>query len=485
MSTTSVGESALPVPDTERNRDILGQFWIWAGANTAPINWVLGALGIAMGLGLRDTLLVLVLGNVLGMGLFGFFVLLGQRSGVTAMVLGRGPFGRRGNYVPATIQLVVVVGWCAVNTWIILGLVMALLGKLGLVDPALPNIGAKIAVAAVIMAVQVAISRAGYRAISLFEKITMPITLAVLVGMSAVAWFMIDIDWSYAGTGLAGAERWIAMSQVMTAIGIGWGLTWLSYAADYSRVISRSVRPRRLYLASALGQFIPVVWLGVLGASLATRSTEVDPGAMIVDSFGVLALPVLLLVVHGPIATNILNVYSFGVTARSLDIPVGRRTLSMVVGVLAMAAVVVFVVNGELAETLDAWLVGVAGWTATWGAVMAVHYFVLDRRTTDFTALCDPVGSNRLRDVNWRGLTAFGLGIAASWSFMYGIVPVFQGPLSRALGGLDLSWLAGMAVAATSYWLLARHQADPTFGAELVRRTATSASRVASTVSED
>ncbi len=472
MSTTNVGESVLPVPAAERNRDVLGQFWIWAGANIAPINWVLGALGVGMGLGVRDTLVVLVLGNLLGMGVFGFFVLLGQRSGVTAMVLGRGPFGRRGNYLPATIQLVVVIGWCAVNTWIILGLVMALFGKLGLVDPSLPNSGAKIATAAVIMTIQVAISRAGYRAISLFEKITVPLTLVVLVGMSVVAWGTMHLDWTYAGTGLAGPERWVAMSQVMTAIGVGWGLTWLTYAADYSRVISRDVPRRRLYLASALGQIIPVVWLGALGASLATRSAEVDPGQMIVESFGALALPVLLLVVHGPIATNILNVYSFSVTAKALDTRISRRTLSVIVGVFSMAAVVVFIMNGNLAETLDAWLSGVVGWTATWGAVMAVHYFVLDRRTTDFTALCDPVGSNRLRDVNWRGLVAFGLGVLATWTFMYGMVPALQGPAARALGGFDLSWLAGMVVAGGTYWLLARGQADPTFGATLVHAVA-------------
>lgn len=472
---TNVGESVLPIPAGERNRDVLGQFWIWAGANIAPINWVLGALGVGMGLGLRDTLLVLILGNLIGMGVFGFFVLLGQRSGVTAMVLGRGPFGRRGNYVPATIQLVVVVGWCAVNTWIILGLVMALLGKLGLVDPAQPNLALKISVAASIMAIQVAISWAGYRAISLFEKITVPLTLVVLVGMSAVAWGTMDLDWSYAGSGLSGPERWVAMSQVMTAIGVGWGLTWLTYAADYSRVISQTVSRRKLYLASALGQFIPVVWLGVLGASLATRSSTVDPGAMIVESFGVLALPVLLLVVHGPIATNILNVYSFSVTAMALDTKISRRTLSLIVGVFSMVAVVVFIVNGNLAETLDAWLAGVVGWTATWGAVMAVHYFVLDRRTSDFTALCDPVGSNRVRDVNWRGLVAFGLGVLATWAFMYGMVPALQGPVARALGGLDLSWLAGMIVAGGSYWLLARKQADPTFGADLVQHTGASA----------
>src|SRR3981081_2156955 len=78
-----------PIPDDARTSTAAHQFWIWAGANLAPINWVLGALGIALGLSLADTVLVLVIGNLIGMAAFGFFVLMGQRTGVSQMVLSR------------------------------------------------------------------------------------------------------------------------------------------------------------------------------------------------------------------------------------------------------------------------------------------------------------------------------------------------------------------------------------------------------------
>ena len=86
-STVSVEQTLQPIPEDVRTHRVSGQFWIWCGANIAPINWVLGALGIALGLGLRDTLIVLVLGNLIGMAVFGLFVLMGQRTGVTGMVL--------------------------------------------------------------------------------------------------------------------------------------------------------------------------------------------------------------------------------------------------------------------------------------------------------------------------------------------------------------------------------------------------------------
>ena len=70
--------SIEPVPDADRDAKPMDQAWIWAGANIAPINWVLGALGIVLGLGFWDTILALALGNLLGMGLFGLFELMGS-----------------------------------------------------------------------------------------------------------------------------------------------------------------------------------------------------------------------------------------------------------------------------------------------------------------------------------------------------------------------------------------------------------------------
>jgi NCS1 nucleoside transporter family len=452
-----VEQQLQPIPESARTTRVSGQFWIWCGANIAPINWVLGALGVNLGLGLADTLIVLILGNLVGMAIFGLFVLMGQKTGVTGMVLSRGAFGRRGNYLPSCIQAALSIGWCAVNTWIILDLVMALLGKLGIVDPAAHNYGAKILVAAFLMAVQVAISWLGYRAIAGFERWTVPPTIAVLVLMSVVAWFFLHINWSYAGPDgavLTGGARWAAMTGIMTAIGIGWGITWFTYAADYSRFVSTSMPPRKLYLASTLGQFLPVVWLGVLGATLATKNGSVDPGQLIVENFGALAIPVLLLVLHGPIATNILNIYTFSVATQALDIKIPRRTLSVLVGVLSMAVVIFFIFQENFASVLDTWLVGLVAWVATWGGIMLVHYFRIERGAVRVDRLFDPPGTRRLPDVNWAGYVAFFVGIFCTWLFMYGLIPFFQGPIATALGGVDLSWLAGGVVAAAVYAVL-------------------------------
>ncbi|BBY14519.1 cytosine permease [Mycolicibacterium litorale] len=449
-------ESDLTViPESARTTDVRGQFWIWAGANIAPINWVLGALGVTMGLGLFETIAVLAVGNAIGMSLFGIFVIIGQRTGVTGMVLSRAVFGRRGAYVPAAVQAIVCMGWCAVNTWIVLDLVMALLGRIGVADPDSAAHGPRIVVAAIIMVIQVVIAWFGYRVIAAFERWTVPPTIAVLIAMTAVAWFGLDVEWGYAGDAtLTTGQHIAALSAVMTAIGIGWGITWFGYAADYSRFVSTSVPARKLFLASALGQFIPVVWLGALGATLATLSSSSDPGEIIVDAYGVLAIPVLLLVVHGPLATNILNIYTCTVSTQALDIHINRRVLNLVIGAVAMAVVVLFVFNGDFAMTIDSWLIGIVGWLAPWAAVVLVHWFVVARRQIDAEALVAPPAAGLLPSVRPTALVALGVGIVFTWMFMYGMTPLLQGPIANALGGVDLSWLAGGIVAATTYLAL-------------------------------
>ena len=456
-STHEVEDSLQPIPEAVRTTNLSGQFWIWAGANVAPINWILGALGIHLGLSFADTVTVLIVGNVIGMLGFGFFVLLGQKTGATGMLLARGAFGRRGAYLPAAIQAVIAIGWSAINTWVILDLVLALFGKIGWVDPTQQNMLIRIGVAALIMTLQVVICYRGYRAISKFERLTMPPTVVVLVAMSIIAWTQLDIDWGYAGPEgavLTGMPRIAAMSSIMTAIGIGWGIGWFTYAPDYSRFVSKKIKPHKLYMVSVLGQFLPVVWLGVLGASLATKNGTADPGALVVESFGALSIPVILLVIHGPIATNIINMYTFGVAVQALDIRVSRKKISILVGILAMGAVILFLFAHDFAELLHNFIATIAAWVATWGGIMAVHYFIFERKHKDFSYLFMDPRSTRLKSINAPAFIAFAAGIFMTWMCMYGSVPVLQGPLATAVGGIDFSWLAGTVTSATVYFAL-------------------------------
>ncbi|WIV56267.1 purine-cytosine permease family protein [Amycolatopsis nalaikhensis] len=435
-----------PIPDRGRDCTPWEQFWIWSGANIAPINWVLGALGVTLGLSLVETLVVVALGNLVGCAVFGLCNVLGHRTGVNQMVLGRAPFGRRGAKVPGVIQGLLAMAWVGVNTWVVLDLMLAVLRQLGIEGgPWLRYL-----VAGVIMAVQLWLALYGFYAIRSFEKYTVPATVLVMVVMTVLALSRADLDWT-SSTATSTPDKVTAVTQLLTAIGVGWGITWVPYSADYSRFVRRGASSRSVFLASALGMYLPTVWLAALGACLASAGGSGDPSAIVVSAFGTMALPVLLLIMHGPIATNILNLYSSSLAALSIGVKIARWKLTLFAGVVASVVLLVLMEADSFAHAFDNWMTSILVWISPWAAIVLIDYFVLRRGRLDVRSLYA-----ESKSVNGRALLALGLGVVAAWSWQYGLTPLMQGPLATAMNNTDFSWLSGSVVAGGLYYLLAR-----------------------------
>jgi NCS1 nucleoside transporter family len=438
-----------PIPPEDRTSTPLRQFWIWAGANLAPINWVLGALGIILGLSLVETLLVLVIGNLAGCALFGLFCIMGHRTGVNQMVLSRAAFGRRGAYLPATAQMLMTMGWLGVNTWVVLDLVLGIFREMGYENP---GTTAKYAVGFGIMAVQAVIAVVGFYWIQTFEKWTVPIAAAIMALMTILAYTKIDVVWTTST--VSGGDKWTAITQLMTAIGIGWGITWLSWSSDYTRFIRPGTSDRKVFWSTFAGIFVPTVWLGFVGASIASAGTETDPAALVTAAFGSTSILILFLVMHGPVATNILNLYSATLAALSLDIKAARWKVALVVSAVGTIALIAFIESNSFAQDFDKWLVSVVVWIAAWGGVMLVDYYVVRRGRIDVAGLYDDPATARYGDINWAAVVAALAGLVAGWSWEYGLVEFFQGPIAKATNNTDLSWLAAFVVSGGLYYIL-------------------------------
>jgi NCS1 nucleoside transporter family len=438
-----------PIPPQDRTSTPLQQFWIWAGANIAPINWILGALGIIFGLSLVETMLVIVLGNVVGCALFGLFCIMGHRTGVNQMVLSRAAFGRRGAYLPAAAQMLMTMGWLGVNTWVVLDLVLGIFKHMGYDHP---GTGTKYAVGIGIMAVQCVIAIVGFYLIQTFEKITVPIAAIVMIVMSVLAWTKVDIVWGHST--VHGSDKLTAVTQLLTAIGVGWGITWLTWSSDYTRFIKPGTPERKVFWSTSLGVFIPTVWLAFVGASVASAGTNGGPADIVTAAFGAASIPVLFLVMHGPVATNILNLYSASLAALSLDIKARRVPVSIIVSIVGTGALVLFIESNSFAQDFDHWLASVVIWISAWAGVMLVEFFVIRRGKIDVPALYEPPARSIYGDVNWAGIVALLCGIAVAWAWGYGLVSFLEGPIAKATNNIDLSWLAGLAVSGGLYYVL-------------------------------
>jgi NCS1 nucleoside transporter family len=446
-----------PIPESDKDSTGPQQMWIWAGANIAPINWALGALGIVLKLGLRETIAVIVLGNLVGCAIFSAFTVMGHKTGVNQMVLSRSAFGRRGAYLPSALMFLMTLGWIGVNTYFPVKIAVAILGQFGIPDTWLTNF----LVVTVVMVVQVLIGIYGFYAIRTFEKYTVPITVVLMALMSYLAWTRPGVvNWSLT-TSLPPAAHLAMLSLLTTAIGVGWGISWVTWASDYSRFVPRRVPSASVFWYSYLGMFVPTVWLAILGATIASTTLDTDPAKMVSAVFGgITSLLVLLLVLHGPIATNILNVYSAALAALSMGVRVSRTAMAVVAGLVGYLVTIYFVFQPSFAKAFDNWMISLLLWMSPWAGVILADFFVARRGRIDVEELYRDPDRSAYGDINWGAIVAFIAGLVAGWAVEDGLVPALQGPIStKLLAGADLSWLVGIVVAGALYLALGRHEA--------------------------
>jgi NCS1 family nucleobase:cation symporter-1 len=276
--------------------------------------------------------------------------------------------------------------------------------------------------------------------------------------MTVLALLGTEVNWT-AGSALSAGDKFTAITQLLTAIGIGWSITWIPYASDYSRFVKVNVSSRAVFWSSSAGMYLPTVWLAALGACLASAGSGSDPSALVVSTFGVMAVPVLLLLVHGPIATNILNLYSCSLAALSIGVRAARWKVTLVAGLVASMVLAVFVNADSFAHAFDNWMVSILVWISPWAAIILVDYFVVRRGAMNIDALYQPVGTSMYPNFDTNGLISLAAGVIAAWSWQYGLVPAMQGPVATSFGNSDFSWLSGGAVAGGLYLLLCMRHA--------------------------
>src|SRR4051812_3859715 len=441
--------SIAPIPDSDRDSTGPQQMWIWAGANIAPVNWALGALGIILKLGLWETIAVIVLGNLIGCAIFAAFTVMGHKTGVNQMVLSRSAFGVRGAYLPSALMFLMTLCWVGVNTYFPVKIAMAILGQFGIPDTWL----VEIVVITLVMVLQVGIGIYGFYAIRTFEKYTVPVTVAIMVLMSVLAWTQPGVvNWGLT-TSLPPGAHLAMLTLLMTAIGVGWGISWVTWASDYSRFVPKSVSSRTVFWYSYVGMLVPSVWLAALGATIASTTLDTDPAKMVSAVFGgPTSILVLLMVLHGPIATNILNVYSATLAALSAGLKFSRTGLAVIVGIAGYLVTIYFIFAPSFAKAFDNWMISLLMWMSPWAGVVLADFYIKRKGQIDVAELYRSPETSAYGDINWNGVIGFLAGLVAGWLFQDGLVSALQGPISTGLlGGADLSWLAGIVVAGGVY----------------------------------
>src|SRR5207249_10490848 len=167
---------------------------------------------------------------------------------------------------------------------------------------------------------------------------------------------------------------------------------------------------------------------------------------------GVTSILVLLMVLHGPIATNILNVYSAALAALSMGWRISRTAMALIAGVMGYLVTIYFVFQPSFAKAFDNWMISLLLWMSPWTGVILADFFIKRKGHIDVDELYQEPERSGYGDINWGAIAAFVAGLVAGWTVEDGLVPALQGPIStKLLSGADLSWLVGIVVAGVVY----------------------------------
>ncbi|HEX2479900.1 MAG TPA: cytosine permease, partial [Geminicoccaceae bacterium] len=107
-----------PVPERLRTLGLWDLTVLWGNLGVSLLVLVIGAL-LVPALTLRDALLAILVGGVIGNAMVGTAGMIGADARVPSMVLLRAPLGRRGSYIPTALNALQCLGWATFELIII------------------------------------------------------------------------------------------------------------------------------------------------------------------------------------------------------------------------------------------------------------------------------------------------------------------------------------------------------------------------------
>jgi nucleobase:cation symporter-1, NCS1 family len=389
-----------PVPERLRTLSLGDLTLLWGNLGISLLVIVAGTY--LAPLGLRDGLLAIAVGGILGCALLGFAGYIGAERRLPGMVLMREPLGVRGSYAPTVLNVLQNLGWATFELIVIAAAANALADRVfGFRERWLWVLVFGAVTLALALAGPIAFVRRYVRRFAIW---------AVAASTGYLTWWALDRAqlgslWSAEPDGGTGFWQGVDLTVAMAA-------SWLPLAADYTRFARR---PREAFWGTAAGYFVPLVWLYGLGALLFLSQGLGESTALLtaVAGGGVASALALVALTVDETDEPFANVYSAAVSLQNLVPEAPQRLLVVAIGGLATGGALV----------VD--LVSYQSFLFLLGSFFVPLFGVL---AADFL-----YGTREPASVRWSGLAAWLAGVAlyqwiqptgpARWVDLVGHVP--------------------------------------------------------------
>lgn len=436
------------VPLAERSGRLSDQATIWFGGSAHILSLATGAIGIALGLNLVWTLIALVIGTVLGTAPVAAHATQGPHLGLPQMVQSRPQFGRYGALFIWAMAIAVYWGYVVLGENL-LGATGEQLGWGGAVPWTI-----------IVGVVSIVLAIFGYHWLHAAQRW---VSLALVVALVVYVGGLVAGGHIPASTMSLGSSFSLAPFLVVVSASAAYQLSWAFFVSDYSRYLPPDTDKRKIMSLTALGLFLGVFSFEAVGAVCAALLPSesitaglADTGDHVFEGFGSVLLVIGALGLLGLMAMCVYGGSLTLITALDSLRPVrptrGLRVVTIllvgITGTIAAAYVPVDFLYTDFSTVLAV----LAYLMAPWTAVNLVDFFVVRRGQYSIRAIFSTDGI--YGRWNWRGITAYCVAFVAMVPFMY--LSFYQGPVAKALDGVDLAFFVGIPVGAVAYVLLCR-----------------------------
>ncbi|AQT78013.1 cytosine permease [Mycolicibacterium litorale] len=436
----------VPLQDRRGKPSTLFPLWFMSNANLTTL--ATGMVGAALGASFLTSLVAIILGAAVGTVFTAFHSAQGPQLGLPQMIQSRAQFGYRGVVVICAVVIFSIVGFNVFNQ-ILAGDVLTMVTATDARDVWF----------VIITALALALAIFGYHWIHRVQTWLTWLFLATFGVFTVVALVASDVP---AGQFGFGGFSWSAF-LVQFAAAAAYALGWAPYVSDYSRYLPPQTSPRKALFHTYTGVFVGAAWLMVLGAFVAALFADASPLEAIRQTADRIlpgsGLWLLAAALPGLITVITVNIYAASIELITVvdsfrAVQPTRRLRVTACAVIALAGLLGAIASsGAFLDNFSSFLVVLLYLLVPWTSVNLVDYYFVRRGRYAVREIFVPHGGV-YGTWGWRGLAAYGVGIAAMIPFV--VTVWYTGPVAAAMGGVDIALFVGLFASAVAYIVMAR-----------------------------
>lgn len=299
----------------EHKTNLLENGMIWFGAGVSIAEILTGTYFAS--LGLRNALLTILIGHLIGCTLLFFAGYIGGKAIKSAMETTKMSFGQKGGLFFALMNVIQLIGWTAI---------MIYDGALS--ANAIWNTGiwlwALVIGLLIIIWIKIGITNLGK-----INTVTMTALFILTLVLCKVIFF---------GNGSAApiSEGGLTFGGAVE-MAVAMPLSWMPLISDYTK---EAEKPFAATLTSSVTYGIISCWMYIIGMGAALFAGTTDISLIMVRAG--LGLAGLLIVVFSTVTTTFLDAYSAGISAESLTSRISGKTMGIVVAVIGTVGAMLF-----------------------------------------------------------------------------------------------------------------------------------------------